>query len=254
MRLHLAPPVLAGFLLLALLPCTACGGPDEEDRAAQSHAVAADAEWAWLQRARRDLEARRAGLAGAEEQVRKGGKDPAADPAVQPLARGVRARTDELRRRLLAFINDNPPAAGEKPAGRTLEAIRMKSGEDILAAREHVEDGGDYRTAIDIYEAALAVDPDNRLLQQELKSARARRYMTQERFAQVQEGMAPEQVRALLGPPNVNDIREYPDRGVTAWFYAKDARGAAAAVWFEKQGSRQAVYEADFDALAAPAP
>jgi tetratricopeptide (TPR) repeat protein len=161
----------------------------------------------------------------------------------------VSARTDELRRRLLAYINGNPPLAGEKPSGRTLAAIRMKSDEDILVAHEHMNEGGDYRMAIDIYEAALAVDPENPKLQQELEAAQARRYMTQERFAQAQEGMTPDQVRLLLGPPNANDVREYPERGVTAWFYAKDAKGGAAAVWFETKGGRQAVYEVDFDAL-----
>lgn len=251
MRAKLGPVALCCCCLLGLATLTACGAPAEEDREAQTRAVAADAEWAWLQKARKELDASRTQLARAQEETRKGGKDPASDPDVQTLARDERARTDELRRRLLGFINDNPPPAGEKPAGRTLAAIRMKSDEDILIAREHLEQGGDYRTAIDIFEAALAVDPDNPRLQKELESAQTRRYMTRERFAQVQEGMTPEQVRALLGPPNVNDIREYPARGVTAWFYARDARGAAAAVWFEKKGERQVVYEADFDALPA---
>lgn len=226
--------------LLGLASLAACGGPAEDDREAETRTVAADAEWAWLQRAKRELDAKRQQLARAQ------------GPAAQPLARDVRARTDELRHRLLAFLNANPPLAGEKPSGRTLEAIRLKSDEDILAAREHINEGGDYRMAIDIYEAALTVDPDNPQLKQELEAALAHRYMTRERFAQAQEGMTPEQVRALLGPPNVNDVREYPERGVTGWFYAKDPKGGAAAVWFEKSGKGQVVYELDFDALPAP--
>lgn len=246
MRAKLGSVALSACLLLAT--CTACGGPADEESEARIHAVA-DAEWTWLKRARQVLDVRRGDLARVEAEVRKSGKDPAVDPAVQALARDVRTRTDELRRRLLEFINDHPPVAGEKPSGRTLEAIRMKSDEDILVAAEHMNEGGDYRTAIDIYEAALAVDPDNPRLQQELEKAQARRYMTQERFAQVQEGMSADQVRALLGPPNVRDVREYPERGVTAWFYARNAQGAAAAVWFEKKADRLVVYEADFDAL-----
>ncbi len=247
MRAKLGPVALVSCLLAITL--TACGGPPDDDIQARTHTVAADAEWAWLQRARQELEARRQELARVEAGVRKSGKDPAADPAVQALARDVRTRAEALRRRLLDFINDNPPVVGEKPSGRTLAAIRMKSDEDILVAGEHMNEGGDYRTAIDIYEAALAVDPDNPRLRQELEKAQARRYMTRERFAQVQEGMTAEQVRALLGPPNVHDIREYPERGVTAWFYARDAKGAAAAVWFEKKGDRHVVYEAIFEAL-----
>jgi len=242
MRAKLGPVALC-CCLLGIASLTACGGPAEEDREAQTHAVAAGSEWAWLQRAKKDLDAKRQELARVA---------PAERPAAEPLARDVRARTDEFRRRLLGFINDNPPLAGEKPAGRTLEAIRLKSDEDILVAREHINEGGDYRMAIDIYEAALAVDPDNPRLKQELTAAQAHRYMTQERFAQAQEGMTLEQIRALLGPPNANDVREYPERGVTAWFYARDAKGGAAAVWFEKKGKGQAVYELDFDALPPP--
>lgn len=242
-------PIALCCCLLGFASLTACGGPAEEDREARTQAVAAGSEWAWLQKARKELDAKRQELARAEAEVRKSGKDPAADPAVQTLARDVRTRTDELRRRLLGFINENPPADGEKPSGRTLDAIRLKSEEDILVAREHIDEGGDYRTAIDVYEAALAVDPDNPRLQQELERAQSRRYMTQERFAQVQEGMSADQVRALLGPPNVHDVREYPARGVTGWFYARDAKGTAAAVWFEKKGGGLVVYEADFDAL-----
>jgi tetratricopeptide (TPR) repeat protein len=242
MRAKLGRVVLC-CCLLGILSLTACGGPAEEDREAETRALAADSEWAWLQQAKQELDTRREELARV---ARIQGS-----PAAEPLANDVRARTDEYRRRLLGFINDNPPAAGEKPAGRTLEAIRLKSDEDILTAREHIAEGGDYRMAIDIYEAALAVDPDNPRLRQELEAAQARRYMTAERFAQAQEGMTPEQVRALLGPPNANDVREYPERGVTAWFYAKDPKGGAAAVWFEKKGKGMAVYEVDFDALPA---
>src|SRR5688572_17390593 len=112
-------PVALGCCLFALSVLTACGGPPEEDREARTQAVAARAEWGWLRRARQELDARRQDLARAEAEIRKSGKDPAADPAVQALARDVRARSDELRRRLLAFINDNPPVIGETPSGRT---------------------------------------------------------------------------------------------------------------------------------------
>lgn len=249
MRAKLGPVALVAGCLFGLASLTACGAPADEDPAARTHAAAAGAEWTWLKRAGEELDARRQELARAEADARKSGKDSAADPAVQTLARDVRTRTDELRRRLLDFINGNPPVLGEKPTGHTLEAIRRKSDEDILIAAEHMNEGGDYRTAIDVYEAALAVDPDNPRLRQALEKAQALRYMTRERFAQVQEGMTADQVRTLLGPPNANDVREYPERRVTAWFYARDGKGAAAAVWLEKKGDRQVVYEADFDAL-----
>jgi tetratricopeptide (TPR) repeat protein len=251
MRAKLGSVALLCCCLLGPAVLTACGGSaDDEDPASMTRAAAADSEWIWLEKAHQTLTAKREELAGAR-QARRGQETAEADPAVQALALDVRARTEEYRRRLLDFINRNPPPAGEKASGRTLEALRLKSDEDILVAREHIDEGGDYRTAIDIYEAALAVDPDNPRLREELERAQARRYMTRERFEQVQEGMTADQVRTLLGSPNVNDVREYPERGVTGWFYARDARGGAAAVWFEKKGrnGQQVVYEVAFDAL-----
>jgi tetratricopeptide (TPR) repeat protein len=248
MRAKLGSAALLCCCLLGPAVLTACGGPAADEEAANlTNAATTDAEWLWLQKARQSLTTRREELA----QARKQAPDGEENPALRALELGVRTRTEEFRRRLLEFINRNPPPAGEKASGRTLEALRMKSDEDILVAREHIDEGGDYRTAIDIYEAALAVDPDNPRLREELENAQARRYMTRERFEQVQEGMTADQVRMLLGAPNVNDVREYPERGVTAWFYARDARGGAAAVWFEKKGrnGQPVAYEVDFDAL-----
>ena len=80
--------------------------------------------------------------------------------------------------------------------------------------------------------------------------------MTPERFAQVKEGMTPAEVRKLLGHPNLHNVREYADRGVVAWFYPKDASGAAAAVWFhrEKGAAAPTVYMADFEAVRTGEP
>lgn len=249
--LPLAP--LLGLLAALFL---ACGGSGRDTADGQARA-GDDAEWTWLRQAKQRLDAKRGELARARAAASPGSPAP---PALATLEKEVRELTDELGRRLVDFINAHPAVEGEPPSGRLLEAIRLKSDEDIQLAREHIERGGDYRRAIDIYEAALAVDPDNPSLQQELERAQARRYMTAERFAQIQEGMTQEQVRALLGQPNLNNVRQYEDKGITAWFYTKDPQGRAAAVWFQRQAKGYVVYEADFDAVGtgpgreAPAP
>ncbi|HYG61047.1 MAG TPA: hypothetical protein VEL74_00575 [Thermoanaerobaculia bacterium] len=256
---------LAALLALTLSPFGATGcGPDEEAKPAPT-ALAADAEWRWLQDSRRSLEEKRAQLAQAEAAARSAAPQPATQPNAQagPQApqddvarrrQEVDALSTELRRRLVDFINADPPVEGRPMTPRQQEALRMKSDEEILVAQDFIQRGGDYRRAIEIYQAALSVDPGNPRLRQELEKARGMRYMSRERFSQVKEGMTQDEVRTLLGQPNLHNVREYTERKVSAWFYPKGPEGAAAAVWFERSGSGPArVYERDFDAVP-PAP
>jgi tetratricopeptide (TPR) repeat protein len=232
--------------MLALLP--ACGPSAEAPRDAGRDEASA-AQWDGLQQTHQHLGEQRSRLAQLEAQAEPG------KPPSEELAR-LRKEVDDLgedfNRRLVEYINANA-SSGETPGERQLAAIRMKSDEDILLAHEYIQEAGDYRRAIEIYETALAADPDNPRLKSELEAARARRYVTRERFAQVREGMSQDEVRRLLGPPNLQDVRDYPERGVTAWFYPKDASGAAAAIWFRKGDPNPQAYLLDFDAIQPPA-
>lgn len=242
---------LCGLLLGALALLPACGPHPEGRQDARQDEVTV-AQWDWLQQTRQRLDGQRARLAQLEA-ARLGEKTKPGAPPSEELTRlrkEVDDLTAELNRRLVEYVNANA-SSSETPGKRQLAAIRMKSDEDILLAREYIEEAGDYRRAIEIYETALAADPDNPRLRTELETARARRYVTPERFALVREGMTQDEIRRLLGPPNLLDVRDYPERGVTAWFYPKDASGAAAAVWFRK-GAAPEAYELDFDAIQPP--
>ncbi|MFL6261173.1 MAG: hypothetical protein ACJ76Y_15850 [Thermoanaerobaculia bacterium] len=231
--------LLCGALLLAAAGC----GQRAEEKAARPESSESRSEWAWLQRTKPELDARRARLAAQP------------DPRLQ---KETQALSGELNRRLAAYLNADPPVQGEPLSERQKAALRMKSDEEIHLARTWIEQGGDYQRAIDIYKEALLVDPENPRLREELTRAEARRYMTRETFAQARKGMEPDEVRRLLGAPNLNNVRSYPERGVTGWFYPRNAGGAAAAVWFHKEDGRMVVYLTDFDALhpqaAPPAP
>jgi hypothetical protein len=233
--------LLCGALLL-LAGASGCGRRTE-DKAVRPESSESRSEWAWLQRTKADLDARRAQLAGHP--------DPRLQKETQVLA-------DELNRRLAAFLNADPPVQGEPLSPRQKAALDMKSDEEIVLAHTWIEQGGDYQRAIDIYKEALLVDPGNPRIQEELARAEARRYMSRETFAQVQKGMEPDEVRRLLGAPNLNNVRSYPERGVTGWFYPRDAGGNAAAVWFHKEDGKTVVYLSDFDAVhpqsAPPSP
>jgi tetratricopeptide (TPR) repeat protein len=245
-RFGAASAAICGLLMGILVLVPACRQP-RQDESHTARSEASGAEWEWLQGAKKRLDEQRGRLAGLET-----------SPEADRLRKEVDALAAELNRRLVDFINANADtSAGAPPDERQRAAIRLKSDEDILLAREYIEQGGDYRRAIEIYETALAADPDNQRLRQELAAARARRYITRERFTQLREGMTQDEVRRLLGSPNLQDARTYPERGVTAWFYPKDASGAAAAVWFQKKAAQSGmaeVYLLDFDAIQPPQP
>lgn len=243
-------PSLLPCLLLCLLPLLpGCGPAAEEEKDPRQEQVSG-AEWDWIEDAKQRLDERRERLAQLEAATAKPSPESQAETA------RVRQEVDDLarefHRRLVEYINAGASASpGEPPGERQLAALRLKSDEDILLAREHIQRNGDYRRAIEVYESALAADPENGRLKEELETAKARRYITRERFAQVKEGMTQEEVRRLVGQPNLQDIRPYPERKVVAWFYPKDASGAAAAVWFEapEAGTEGKVYQLDFEAI-----
>lgn len=233
-----ASAVLILLLLLPALPagCGPAGGP-----AAQRRRPAAEAEESRLERIKADLDARRARLAAST----------VADPN---LARETAALSRDFDRRLAELLNADPPVEGEPLDRRQTAALRMKADQDIETSRALIEHGGDYPRAIGLYQEDLALDPGNPRLRAELARAQGRRYMTRSAFAQVHAGMDAETVRGLLGAPRPDNVRGYPEKRVTGWFYPKDASGSAAAVWLHREDGRLAVYLADFDALAPASP
>jgi len=208
--------------------------------------LVAESDWRRIERERGDLLEQRKKLAAGIVQAPEA-------PTTAELKRDVERRADNLSRRLVAFLNDDPPREKEPLSPRQAQAIRWKSEEDIYLARGYVERAGDFRRAVDILEAALALDPGHAALRAELERIRAARFVSPERFAKVKSGMDPDEVRAVLGAPNPHNVREYlergPGRGVIGWFYPKDDRGAAAGVWFTKEHGAPSVYRTDFSAI-----
>jgi hypothetical protein len=251
---------LIALALLIALAAAACHADPRPDR--QPVRPGAEAEWAWLLAAKHRLDAERAQLAalGGDSTAPAPPPPPGAAAAAEALsprdrlAREADALAQQFGRRLVAYINANPPVEGAPLAARQLAAIRMKSDEEIAAAHEFIARGGDFRRACEIYEAALAGDPQNPRLREELARAQAARYMSAGRFARAAPGMTAEQVRAALGPPNVHDVHSFADQGVVGWFYPRDASGAAAAVWFEQRAGKLTAYRCDWNALPAPSP
>jgi tetratricopeptide (TPR) repeat protein len=232
---------VSALTLLALAGTAFSCYPAPSDRPRAARRAASEAEWSWLQQAKKDLDAKRARLDSALEAPSKD---------VAALKAEVSREGGELNRRLVAFLNADPPVEGEPLSARQQAAIRMKSDEDILLGQVFITEGGDFQRAIEIYEAALGLDPGYDRLRTELQNAKARRYVSPEAFDELKEGMSDEEVRVALGQPNLHNVRAYEEHKVVGWFYPKDESGAAAGVWFEREGGALKVYKLDFDAIA----
>ena len=237
--------------LAVMLSAAACGPSAEEQASA-----AIDALWGEVQAAKSELDAKRADLASATAAVEAAIAEEVEDvtdlqTAVSAAQDAANAAGDTFNEKLIGYLNEDAMLEGEPPTPRQMEAIRMKSAEDILIASEFIDMGGNYKRAIDIYNQSMLLDPDNPDLQAALAHAEEMRYMTEERLAQVKKKMSPDEVRELLGPVNLNFIKKYDDRGVTAWFYPRED-GGAAAVFFEKRGDSERVYEINYEATKPP--
>ncbi len=223
----------------------ACGKGQSADDAAKPKldSQARKTELAALEKTKKELDAKREELASLKDQL-KGGAAVATE--IDTTSADINKMADDLGQRLVAYINANPPVEGTPFTPNQKAAIRIKSGEDLLTATEYINLAGDYRKAIDIYQAALAIDPDNADLQAALSDAQAKRFMTADRFAAVKKGMTEDQVINALGRPLTRNMRDYPQKHVSAWFYPKNDGGEAAGVFFN---SKKQVYSTDFNAV-----
>ncbi|MCH9650890.1 MAG: hypothetical protein K0U98_21885 [Deltaproteobacteria bacterium] len=246
--------LFAGIVLLSPIGC----GSDTAQ--VDELAVARDAALAELRGAKQALDEKRAQLGELQAKLTAPEPEEGEEEAVEPIdPEAVKAEiatlkahiendADTLGGSIVTFINEDPPVSGEPLSETQQAAIDMKVDEDILLAQEWIQVGGDYKRAISILEQILPLAPDHPRLKEEIERADTFRYMTEERFESAKKGLSEEEVRELLGPVNLRNVREYPDKGVIAWFYPKDG-GGAAGVYFRKKSGAFAVYKTDFNAV-----
>lgn len=248
--------------LVVLGASLACGDNSAVEEQANAEREAA---LVTLEQAKADLDAKRAELGELEAKINAPeaaegeaveGEEPVSIETLQEQAKTLKQEIEDqaqdLAGNIVSYINEDPPVADEPFSPEVERAINLKVEEDILLADEWIESGGDYRRAITILESLLPLAPENTHLQEELERARNFRYMTEERFAGAKKGMTEEEVRAVLGPVNLRNIKPYEERGVVAWFYPKDGGGAAGVFFNTKKGKLQ-VYKTDFSAVKVAA-
>ncbi len=246
--------VLALAVAVPLL-LAGCGGGQEAEQEAERESRLAE-----LEDQKQELDAAREELAAMEERLRqaRAGELPEGEEVnVTELQSEIDRRdadiadqAEEWGAALVEFINSNPPVEGEPMTEVQKRALALKVEEDLVLAEEHITEGGDYAQAIRIYENILTYSPGNEKAEAALAEAQARRYMDEERFSQVEEGMTQGDVVEILGPVNLRNRREFPEQGVVAWYYPKSEARDAAGVFFRQRDGRWVVFRTDFDYIS----
>jgi outer membrane protein assembly factor BamE (lipoprotein component of BamABCDE complex) len=71
------------------------------------------------------------------------------------------------------------------------------------------------------------------------------RYLTKDRFDQIEKGMSQEEVTAITGVPYFRNRRTDEERGVQYWLFER-RDGGVSAIYFDKKGN---VYSTKYDAV-----
>jgi tetratricopeptide (TPR) repeat protein len=128
-------------------------------------------------------------------------------------------------------------------------AAKLYADEKVAVADQYANVLSRYDRAIDLYNAALAVDPTNATARQHLDAVQARRFVSMTAFANVKTGMKEQEVRDLVGLPREDWIRQVvqSNRVYSVWIYPRQD-GGASAIYFDNG----LVYHTNWNA-AAPA-
>lgn len=264
-----------GTLTLAALGFAACAPREQVDPAAQQAAE----DLAWLKENKPILDEKRQELqeirealkADAPEEQEAGAADEEGEPPptreelegrATALADQIDTLFGEAGAKVVSYINNSDiqiNSAGMVTSELTPDqrfVIDVKVDEDMRVAQEYIDKGGDYGRAIEIYQQSLKLDPENQDLAAAVVEAEELRWMTEERFAQVKKGMTQDEVRDLIGPVMLSNVREFPPptpsgQPVEGWFYKKKAGGAAGVYFREKKkgAGDWLVYNIDYDAI-----
>lgn len=132
---------------------------------------------------------------------------------------------------------------------RDARATPILAREKILVGDDYMNLLARYDRAIDFYRAALEIDPSSEEAKQKLALAEKRRYVSMSAFASVKGGMKEQEVRALIGIPREDWIKQVVQnsRVYSVWIYPK-SDGGASAVYFDNG----VVYHTNWNAAAPP--
>lgn len=130
-------------------------------------------------------------------------------------------------------------------------AGQVLAREKIITGDEYMQYLSRYDKALELYRAAVELDPTSIDARQRVELAQQRRFVSMTAFANVKNGMKEEDIRKLVGLPREDWIKQVVQnsRVYSVWIYPKED-GGASAVYFDNG----VVYHTNWNAAAPPAP
>jgi tetratricopeptide (TPR) repeat protein len=129
-------------------------------------------------------------------------------------------------------------------------AAQVLAREKIIMGDEYAQYLSRYDKALELYRAAVDIDPTNVEAKKRVALAESRRFVSMTAFANVRTGMKEDPVRGLLGLPREDWIKQVVqnNRVYSVWIYPKED-GGASAIYFDNG----VVYHTNWNAAAPPA-
>ena len=130
-------------------------------------------------------------------------------------------------------------------------AGQVLAREKIIMGDQYMQYLSRYDKALELYRAAVDLDPSSVDAKQRVALAQQRRFVSMTAFANVRNGMKEETVRNLVGLPREDWIKQVVQNGrvYSVWIYPKED-GGASAIYFDNG----TVYHTNWNAAAPPAP
>jgi tetratricopeptide (TPR) repeat protein len=129
-------------------------------------------------------------------------------------------------------------------------AGQVLAREKIIMGDEYMQYLSRYDKALDLYRAAVDLDPSSADAKQRVTLAEQRRFVSMTGFANVKSGMKEDIVRGMVGLPREDWIKQVVQNGrvYSVWIYPKED-GGASAIYFDNG----IVYHTNWNAAAPPA-
>ncbi len=130
-------------------------------------------------------------------------------------------------------------------------AARVLAREKIIMGDEYMQYLSRYDKALELYKAAVELDPGSVDARQRVTLAEGNRFVSMTAFANVKSGLKEDDVRRVVGLPREDWIKQVVQnsRVYSVWIYPKED-GGASAIYFDNG----VVYHTNWNAAAPPAP